>query len=129
VIFDARFALPGGVRGAALLSGFYSATPSLAGGPLLYFGEGEESQWQDRSPVTHVQPGHVPLMLSVAEYDPAVIAQQTLILAARLTEVNGQPPRLYWSGGHNHVSPVHSFGLGVDRVGSTLRNFFQSVIG
>lgn len=128
VIFDDRFILPDAVKAAALLSGFYQAAAPLEGGPKFYYGADEEQKWEDRSPLTHVDAGHIPLMLGVAEYDPAIIARQTLLLAQELNAVDGQPPQLYWARNHNHVSPVHSLGLGTDLVGSALRAFFTTVL-
>ena len=110
------------VRAAALLSGFYRAKEPMLAGPRLYVGE-DQAAWPDRSPATHVGPDHPPLLLSVAELDPAQIADQTLDLAAALNGVDGRPPELHWFAGHNHVSTVHGLGLGTDRVGQTLRAF------
>lgn len=110
------------VRAVALLSGFYRAKETMLAGPRLYIGD-DPATWPDRSPATHVGPDHPPLLLSVAELDPAQIADQTLDLAAALNSVDGHPPALHWFAGHNHVSTVHSLGLGMDRVGLTLRAF------
>lgn len=124
-LFHPRFAASGreALLGAALMSGFYRAEPPLAGGPRLYFGE-DEAQWPDRSPAAHAAAGHVPLMLSLAQYDPAPIAAHTLDLAAALNRVDGSPPELHWFGRHNHVSTVHGIGLEGDRVGPALEGFF-----
>lgn len=110
------------LRGAALLSGFYRAEEPLLEGPRLYFGD-EAANWPDRSPASHVRPHHPPLLLSVAEFDPAQIADQTLDLATVLNAADGSPPELHWFAGHNHVSTVHGLGLGRDTVGITLRAF------
>lgn len=127
VLFDTRFSLPPAVKAAALLSGFYQAAAPLAGGPLLYFGS-DESAWDNRSPATHVAAGHVPVMLSIAENDPAVIADQTLVLARELTRVDGHPPLLRCFEGQNHVSGVHGFGIGEDPVGTEILSFFAKFI-
>ena len=110
------------VRAAALLSGFYRAKEPMFGGPRMYVGE-DQGAWPDRSPASHVSADHPPLLLSVAEFDPAQIAEQTLDLAMALNKVDGQPPELHWFGGHNHVSTVHGLGLGRDSVGLALRSF------
>lgn len=128
VIFDERFVLPNEVKAAALLSGFYQAAAPLEGGPKFYYGADEEQYWEDRSPLTHVSSAHIPLMLGIAEFDPSIIARQTLLLAQALNHVDKQPPRLYWSATHNHVSPVHSLGLGDDLVGTALRDFFSAAL-
>lgn len=123
-LFDPRVAGAGRhtVRAAALLSGFYRAKEPLLQGPRLYVGD-DPARWGDRSPAAHVGAGHPPLLLSVAEFDPAVIAEQTFDLAMALTVADGAPPRTVWFEGHNHVSTVHGLGLGDDAVGRTLRHF------
>ena len=110
------------VCAAALLSGFYRAKEPILAGPRLYVGD-DEANWPDRSPAAHAGPIHPPLLLSVAELDPAQIADQTLDLAVALNAADGHPPELHWFAGHNHVSTVHGLGLGRDKVGETLRAF------
>lgn len=112
------------IRAAALLSGFYHAKEPMLGGPRLYVGHNKKN-WPDRSPVTHVRAGHPPLLLSVAELDPAQIADQTFDLASALNVADGSPPEVHWFAGHNHVSTVHGLGLGRDSVGTTLRAFAE----
>lgn len=114
------------IRGVALMSGFYHAKPPLLGGPLSYFGE-DEALWRQRSPVAHVSKFHPPMLLSVAQFDPAPIADQTLDLAAAINRVDGCPPQILWFEGHNHVSTVHGLGLGSDTVGRALRAFVERV--
>ena len=110
------------VRAAALLSGFYRAKEPLLPGPRQYLGD-DPAQWPDRSAATHVVARHPPLLLSVAELDPAQIAEQTLDLAIALNAADGRPPELVWFEGQNHVSTVHGLGLGADAVGLALRRF------
>lgn len=126
-LFDPTIERKSGVNitAAALMSGFYQASPPLEGGPALYFGP-DESLWPMRSPAAHVAAGHPRLLLSVAQFDPAVIADQTLILARALNRADGAPPRLVWFERENHVSTVHGLGLGDDQVGRTLRAFFAA---
>jgi triacylglycerol lipase len=110
------------IRGAALLSGFYSAKEGMLKGPLQYFSD-DVLAWPDRSPASHVTAPHPPLLLSIAELDPADIAEQTLELAMILNSTDGRPPRIAWFDGHNHVSTVHGLGVGRDSVGRALRDF------
>ncbi|WP_333606328.1 alpha/beta hydrolase [Novosphingobium sp.] len=116
------------VRAVALLSGFYRGKEPILPGPRLYLGE-DMALWPDRSPASHVRTGHPPLLLSVAEFDPAQIADQTFDFAAALNAVDGRPPELHWFAGHNHVSTIHGLGLGQDLVGSTLREFAARQLG
>lgn len=119
---DRRYA--GAIRAAALLSGFYQPKEPLLAGPRLYVGD-DPTQWADRSPANHVSPSHPPLLLTVAQWDPSQIAEQTLLMASALNAVDGAPPRLIWLEGHNHVSTVHGLGVGSDVLGVALRRFAE----
>ena len=123
-IFDPRWNghANSSVRAVALLSGFYRGKEPTLPGPRLYLGE-DTALWPDRSPASHVTADHPPLLLSVAELDPAQIAEQTFDFAMALNAADGRPPELRWFAGHNHVSTVHGLGLGNDMVGSALREF------
>lgn len=112
------------IRAAALMSGFYRGKEPLLPGPRHYLGD-DKASWPEKSPATHVTANHPPLLLSIAELDPAQIADQTLDFAAALNAVDGRPPELLWFEGHNHVSTVHGLGLGRDIVGSALRRFAE----
>lgn len=115
------------IKAAVLMSGFYSAMPPPDGGPRIYFGD-DETGWVERSPITHVASGHLPMLLSVAQWDPAVIASQTLALAQKLNDVDQRPPRTEWLGGQNHVSAIHGLGLDGDRVGPMLCDFYTAAL-
>lgn len=112
------------IRAAALMSGFYRAKRPILDGPRLYVGN-NEAAWPDRSPAAHVAAAHPPLLLSIAEFDPAPIADQTFDLASALNFADGRPPELHWFEGHNHVSTVHGLGVGSDTVGRALRKFAE----
>ena len=116
----------GRFAGAVLMSGHYVAKPPFEPGVTAYYGE-DDRLWAERSPLTHVEAGHPPILLSVAEFDPANIAAQTLNLAATMNLKDGRPPRLAWIKGCNHVSTVHGLGVGEDRVGRTLLAFFKDL--
>lgn len=128
-LFDPRFegSRSATVRGAALLSGFYRPSPAMLGGPKLYYGD-DESRYEGQAVTSHVASGHIPLLLTIAEYDPAIIAEQTLLLAGALNQADGSPPRLLWAEGHNHVSGIHGLGVGDDLFGAALRRFFASTL-
>lgn len=108
---------------AALIGGFYAAQPPLQSGPAAYFGT-DESLWKERSPASHADNPHPPLLLAVAQYDPSSIADQSYLLAGALNRADGMPPRLTWLETHNHVSSMYGLGLGTDDVGRTLGEFF-----
>lgn len=130
-LFDPRFhgAAGAGVAAGILMSGPYKVEGELAAGRLAYFGA-DKSTYADRSPLTYAAKngaGGVPLLLSVAEYDPPPLTTPTFELAAALTNRDGKSPEVVWFKGHNHVSTVMSFGTAQDDVGARIRAFIAAV--
>ncbi len=113
------------VRAAVLMSGYYKVKPPLAPGQQAYFGT-DATQFELRSPATHVARSQVPVMLTLAQYDPPAIAQQTLEFASALTGARGACPPLHWLAGHNHVSGVLSIGTIHRDSGELLEAFLQA---
>lgn len=64
--------------------------------------------------------------MSVAELDPARIAEQTFALAQAITVQQGRSPDFTWLRHHNHVSTVQSLGTPQDDVGSELLRFLDA---
>jgi acetyl esterase/lipase len=127
-LFDTSFQ-PAGVSGVAagiLMSGPYSFQGELRPNLKAYLGD-DPSKYPERSPLTHVAKSRTPLLLSVAEYDPAFLAVPTYELARAVTLRDGKSPTLAFFAGHNHVSTVMSFGTAQDEVGATVRAFIVSV--
>jgi triacylglycerol lipase len=112
------------VRALALLSGYYKVKPPLSPGQRDYFGT-DAARYDERSPSLHVSSNARPLMLTVAEYDPAPIAQQTLDYASALAASRGACPEVHWLAGHNHVSSVLSLGSLQTDVSDLLLGFFR----
>jgi acetyl esterase/lipase len=120
---------PGGVPGVTagiLMSGPYSFRGALPPNVTAYFGN-DPSRHAERWPLTHVEKGRTPLLLTLAEYDPGFLAAPTYDLAAAITRRDGKSPKLAYFAGHNHVSTVMSFGTAQDDVGSIVREFIRSV--
>jgi triacylglycerol lipase len=92
-----------------LMSGFYKAEAPLNKGALAYF-DTEETLYESRSALSHVCATHIPIWLSLAELDPASIAQHTYALARAVTLATGRSPDFRLFRGHNHVSTVQSIG-------------------
>jgi acetyl esterase/lipase len=111
-----------------LMSGFYSAEAPLPAGPRAYFGE-DAQLYPQRSPLSHVRSGSLPLWLGVAELDPGWIAQHTYALARALTLANRRSPDFHFFRGHNHVSTVQSLGSPQQDCGDELLRFLRSVTG
>ncbi|MBV8745613.1 MAG: alpha/beta hydrolase [Xanthobacteraceae bacterium] len=127
-LFDPSFHPAGqaGVAAGILMSGPYSFQGELRPNLKAYFGD-DPSRYAERSPLTHVGKSRTPLLLSVAEYDPAFLAVPTYELARAVTLRDGKGPSLAYFAGHNHVSTVMSFGTAQDEVGARVREFIASV--
>jgi acetyl esterase/lipase len=112
-----------GIRGAVLASGLYQMTEDHRAPNLLaYFGT-DAAQYADRSPVTHIANNKVPVLLTVAEFDPAFLAAPTYLLAGAMTRRDGKSPEVAWLKGHNHVSTVFSFGTDDESFGRRIVDF------
>lgn len=74
-----------------------------------YFGA-DTSRYEARSPIAHVKPTNIQVLLTVSEFDPPRFAAPTFGLAEKLTSANGKAVKLIWFAGHNHVSYVFGFG-------------------
>ena len=127
-LFDPTFHPAGhpGVAAGILMSGPYSFQGELRPNLKAYFGD-DQSRYAERSPLTHVGKSSTPLLLSVAEYDPAFLAAPTYELARAVTLRDGKSPSVAYFAGHNHVSTVMSFGTAQDDVGARVREFIASV--
>jgi acetyl esterase/lipase len=130
-LFDPQFHPAGGAGVAAgiLMSGPYKVEGELRAGMLAYFG-GDKSTYAARSPLALAAKSttsKLPLLLSVAEYDPAFLVTPTYELASVLTQRDGKTPQLAFFAGHNHVSTVMSFGTAQDDVGTVIRGFLAGV--
>jgi acetyl esterase/lipase len=114
------------VSAVVLSSGFYRvAGDQIPPNIGAYFGS-DRSQYDARSPLTHVGPTNVPFLLMVSEFDPSFLASPTFDLAARLTNENGRSPQVRWLAGHNHVSQVMSIGSPDGEAGSLILDFLAS---
>lgn len=115
------------VDAVMLMSGLYRAEAPLPAGPKAYFGE-DPGQYPQRSPLTHVRPLNVPVLLAVAEFDPGWIAQQTYALAEALTRAQDRSPFFLFNQGHNHVSTVQSLGSPQQDVSQSLLQFLDAAL-
>jgi len=128
-LYHPKIATPtSGVRGAVLASGLYRMTEQHRAPNLLaYFGS-DAAQYGDRSPITHVENSKLPMLLTVAEFDPAMLASPTYLLAEAITRRDGKAPEVVWLKGHNHVSTVLSFGTADDLFGRKVVAFAKDIM-
>ena len=127
-LFDhpTRAAPLGPVAGVMLMSGYYKAVAPLASNLAAYFGD-DPAQYARRSPLTHVAKTDIPIWLSVAQYDPGIIAARSFEMAQALCVCNGRSPEFAYLRGHNHVSTVMSLGSPHDDCGKEMLAFLRSL--
>lgn len=125
-LFDAQYQPKaiGAVRKAVLVNGIYRIEATeRAPNILQYFGD-DPSTYARRSPITHIADSRLPVLLMLAEYDPAFLAAPTLELARALCLRDGKAPPLVRLEGHNHISPIFAIGTPFDDVGPQVLDFF-----
>jgi acetyl esterase/lipase len=123
---DARRTQIAAASAVMLMSGFYEAAVPLSAGPRAYFGE-DEDLYISRSALSHVAAPRFPLWLSVAELEPAGIAQHTYALARAVTLAQGWSPDFHFFRGHNHVSTVQSLGSAQTDVATEILRFLNGI--
>ncbi len=129
-LFDPQFHAATGVgivAGILMSGGAYRIVANPAPNQVAYFGA-DASQYEARSPISHVGKSKVPLFLSVAEFDPGFLTAPTFDLARAVSLRDGRPPQFHFMRGHNHVSTVMSIGSGQDDVGGRVREFLEGFL-
>jgi triacylglycerol lipase len=114
-----------GVRGAALLSGFYRV-PLDERGDLerTYYGD---TQAEDTDTLDGLIGAQIPLLFSVAERDPLFFQTQAARLVAAWFIAHRSTPNLVWVAGHNHISGIGSVGVDDAALGAPLARFVSRV--
>ncbi len=112
-----------GVRGAALISGVYTARPAAPGAPPHpYYGAAQD-------PATASLPclleSRVPLLFAVAERDPGLFQSAAAEAVAAWAARHGAVPDLVWVDGHNHMSAIGSLGVDEPALGVPLARFVE----
>jgi len=121
-----------GIAGAMLLSGVYApqhpefSPDTPAPNSLAYYGE-DATKYAAMSPLSQVKPGHPPVFVAVAEYDPYPLAWPSAALVAALVKCDKRMPWFVFNRDHNHVSPAMQINSAIDGLGPELLAFVQSV--
>ncbi|BCG03158.1 hypothetical protein PPGU19_077260 (plasmid) [Paraburkholderia sp. PGU19] len=113
-----------GLAGVALISpGIID--PTRAKGPTrdAYFGE-DASVYAERSSLPGILIAPLPVMVTVAEFDPPEIEGYATQLRGALCDARRCPTWTRFAG-HNHMSVVDSFNTADDEVGAALLAFMQ----
>jgi arylformamidase len=114
-----------GVRGAAILSGFYEV-PVAERGPLerAYYGDAPAA---DVSTLDGLIRAELPLLFSVAERDPLFFQAQAARLTSAWFTARQAMPNMVWVAGHNHISGIGSVGVDDAALGAPLARFVTRV--
>jgi acetyl esterase/lipase len=115
-----------GVRGAGLLSGFYTIADRDARGEIEnpYYGDAPAATVSTLGGLLEVQ---VPLLFAVAQSDPPFSHAQVAGLTAAWFARHGTVPQVVWSEGHNHISQIGSIGVDDLALGAQLARFVDRV--
>lgn len=116
---------PHGLAGLILLSGIYEFE-SMPPSPMepAYLGE-DRFLYSSRSSLKALAKCELPMLVTVAEFDPPQFEQQTLKLLAAVQESRGQMPWMVYARGQNHLSMALYFGLAGDLVAPQVKAFIE----
>lgn len=114
---------PHGLKGVILLSGIYDFL-SMPPSPMepAYLGS-DRSVYASRSSLTGLANSDVPMLVTLAEFDPPQFEQQTLALLQAVQQCRGSMPRFVHAVGQNHLSVALFLGLPGDLVAPQIKAF------
>jgi acetyl esterase len=113
-----------GVLGAVIVSGVYGYTEEERVPSKAYYGD----KVAQLAPMAHLDGAKLPLLLTMAEYDPPELAGDSHELAAALCHRDGKCPPFLWLSGHNHISQAETLDTKDDRLGRAIRGFVEQVV-
>jgi acetyl esterase/lipase len=109
-----------GLAGCILISGTYDLVNGAAN--KVYFGD-DASQYAQRSSIEALARSETPLLLGIAQADPAPLQKQ-FVLVQRAFLDQGRPlPELVYAAGHNHYTVAHHLGTEDTRVAERVLRF------
>lgn len=111
------------LAGAILVSGLYD-TNTMDKNPLFkaYFGE-DASVYAERSALPGLADSSVPLLVTLAEFDPVDFKRQYVELLRTYLEKKRALPRLAWLPGHSHLSGILAVNTDHDFLGDRVLEF------
>ena len=121
-----KYGAEGKIRGAVLLSCLFDMTTSESN-PMkeAYFGT-DASNYAEMSTLKGLVATTVPVLVTVAEFDPADFERQTLQYANAFWEAHGRWPDLVRVMGHNHFTTGWHINTADDRLARTLLDFVHA---
>jgi acetyl esterase len=115
-----------GVVGAVIISGPLGHGNERRPADRVYFGY-DASKMERREPLGHVSESKLPLLITMAEFDPVALAPDSHELAAAVCLRDGKCPDFLWLSGHNHISETASIDTKDDRLGHAIVEFVRGV--
>jgi len=119
----------GALAGAILVSGLYD-TNTMDKNSLFkaYFGE-DASLYAERSALPGLAESSVPLLVTLAEFDPLDFKRQYVELLRAHLEKKRALPSLAWLPGHSHLSGILAVNTEHDFLGDRVLEFVESKTG
>jgi triacylglycerol lipase len=112
--------------GAILVSGSYSLDSSnVTDGLLRYYGQ-DQGRWSEMTVAGRISRTDVPVLLTMAEFDPLEYQRSTITLAQELMLQHGVVPRFTQLLGHNHFSQQDSIGTGDSMLTAAILDLIQT---
>lgn len=117
---------PHGVSGLILLSGIYNYE-IMPPSPMepAYLGE-DRSVYTSHSSLKGLVDSKIPMMVTLAEFDPPQFERQGLELLMALQAKRKRMPRFVHAIGQNHLSVAMYLGLHGDLVGTQIKSFIDN---
>lgn len=128
-LFDPSIEKPKSVMAAVLMSGVYSVPKQETSANILAYFGADRARHEEQVVLPHAHQTTAPILLAVAQYDPAFLSLSTYELAAALTRRDQKPAPFYWLPLHNHSSAVLGIGSPDDSLGQRIIAFFEEVAG
>jgi acetyl esterase/lipase len=116
---------PHGLKGIVLLSGIYDFA-LMPQSPMesAYLGA-DRAVYSARSSLRALASSDLPMLLSVAEFDPPQFEKQALALLSAVQDAKQKMPPLVYAIGQNHLSVAMFFGLPGDLVSPQVKAFID----
>jgi len=113
------------VAGAVMVSGpFLVDSANASEGEAAYFGD-DRSRWDKVAFPGNITRTDIPVLFTLAEYDPPHIDKGFAIMIHELTVKHGVTPRFRQLPGHNHISSFMSFGTADTMLSDEILDFIM----
>ncbi|WP_296153906.1 alpha/beta hydrolase [Pseudonocardia sp. SCN 73-27] len=115
-----------GVVGAILSSGIFDPGDLAPGAFASYYGA-DRRQRTNASSIEGLLESGVPLLVSIAEFDPPELHDQTVRLLAAAVQATGEFPATLYGVGHDHFSMIAQIGTDEHTIGDGIVDFITAI--